>query len=145
MSNPRFLAPGTRTVRLDRLQEYSEFNVATISRGLGLNAITLGSLNSVVPFGPRDGHDKHSNHAGRIRYFVENPSEADPILISNGVEQGLSPDEPFLFDGRHRFIAAILRGDSTIKASFGFTELPRQSVLPRQVIDYLSGSTNTKP
>jgi hypothetical protein len=145
MSHSRPLSPGIRTVRLDRLQQYPDFDFAAVCRALGLGSITLESLRSVTAYGPRDGHDKRLNHAGRVKFFVDNLHQADAIIISNGAEEGLSSDEPFLYDGRHRFLAAVLRGDTTIKASFGFGELPARFLLPKRVREYLTGQTNIKP
>jgi hypothetical protein len=143
MSYSRLLIPATRTVRLDRLQQYPDFDFAAVCRCLGLGSITLESLRSVAPYGPGDGQDKHLHALGRIRFFVDNPGEADPILISNGTCEGLPPDEPFLYDGQRRYLAAVLRGDTTIAASFG--ELPVKDRLPKTIIDYITGLTHIKP
>lgn len=88
------------------------------------------------------------SHVCRIAFFVKKWKSHDAIDISSGGREGPpltgpSPDEPFLYDGRHRFIAAVLRGAKTIQANFWFHR--STDMLSPQMIDYLTGKTDTKP
>lgn len=73
-------------------------------------------------------------HWGRIRYFLENPTD-DPIGIDNHASYGYF-GPPMMYDGHHRMIAAILRGDKTITAWYSGTV---------STLDYLTGKTDEKP
>lgn len=135
-------------VRLDRLQEFQDFRFSAICRALvGTDTLSHESLSGVEAYDSKASRDSDNYDLGRIKFFVDNPLAADPILIGNGSRQGLDlgPDEPCLFDGRHRYLAAVLRGDETIPASFGIGYMPRVDRLPQAVIDYLTGKTDVKP
>jgi hypothetical protein len=141
-------AQGVRKVRLDRLQEYASAAVASVCRDLGLGTITPEALATAVPCDPKDGHDnKNANHLGRVRFFFDNLSDddLDAILLSNGSPVGKPDlDEPHFYDGRHRFVAAVLRGDRTINVEFRWGQDP-SVFLSRPVIAYLTGDSDTKP
>lgn len=137
-------------LRLDRLQEYPRGSLERVCASLGLGLITAESLMHATPSNPSEGHnDKNSNHLGRIRFLFENPSDADidAIVICNGMpDRQPELDEPHFFDGRHRYLAAVLRGDSIINVVFRWGN---QSNLPyflsRPVIAYLTGDSDVKP
>lgn len=59
-------------------------------------------------------------HFGRIRFFIENPSD-DPIKIwVSGVTGFLT-----IMDGHHRFLAAVITQSPTVKISYvGRPDLP---------------------
>jgi hypothetical protein len=137
-----------RKVRLDRLQEYPSTTLAAVCASLYLGTITPASLAAAVPSDPLDGHDdKNSNHLGRVKFFVNNASDydEDAILLSNGSPEGFPDlDEPHFYDGRHRFVAAVLRGDKTIKARFRWS-CAATVFLSHPVIAYLTGDSDTKP
>lgn len=59
-----------------------------------------------------------TDHAGRIAYLVENPTN-EPLVIDVGVPSlGCVVAWP-IQDGNHRLAAAIVRGDATIEAEVG--------------------------
>lgn len=134
-------------IRLDRLQEYPRGSPERVCASLGLGLITVESLTQATSSNPSEGHnDKNSNHLGRIRFLFDNPSD-DAIKLCNGtpVKQP-DLDEPHFFDGRHRYLAALLRGDSTINVLFRWGNhdcLPY--FLSRPVIAYLTGDSDVKP
>lgn len=62
-------------------------------------------------------------HLGRIRFFIENPSD-DPIKIwVSGVTGFLT-----IMDGHHRFLAAVITRSPTVKISY----VGRPDLLPIQ-------------
>jgi hypothetical protein len=82
-----------------------------------------------------------------VRFFFDNPSDddEDAILLRNGIIEGLPHlDEPHFYDGRHRLVAAVLRGDKTRKARLRWN-LPAYTFLSWSVIAYLTGESDRKP
>jgi hypothetical protein len=142
-------AQGVRKVRLDRLQEYASATLASVCASLGLGTITPEALAMAVQCDPKDGHEeKNSNHLGRVRFFFDELSDddLDAILLSNGSPVGKPDlDEPHFYDGRHRFVAAVLRGDRTMKAEFRWGGPDPSVFLSGPVIAYLTGDSETKP
>jgi hypothetical protein len=136
-------------VRIDRLQEYSACAVPNLCRDLDMALITAAAVARAAVCDPRHGHDKkRQNHLGRVKFFVKalRDPEYDPILISNGITQNRPDlDEPHIWDGRHRYLAAVVRGDATINAMFRFVPVLRKGGLSEPVVDYLTGKTDQKP
>jgi hypothetical protein len=132
------------TVRIDRLCEYPDFNPETVAKRLGLPRLPPPDVHGVKPCKPSEPN-KHLNALGRIQFFVRCKKQWDPIIVSNGVDEGLSSFEPLIYDGQHRFLAAVLRGDVTIRTSWGQWGIPRRLLLPMAIRDYLTGRTGVKP
>jgi hypothetical protein len=82
-----------------------------------------------------------------LSLFCPHPNRrtSSGIQICNGVEEGLSRREPVIYDGRHRYAAAVVRGDTTILVYFGGMDVPFRSRLAWQVISFLGGIIDTKP
>lgn len=58
-----------------------------------------------------DAPDTWEYHMGRVAYLVDNRDDTPIVLeICDGVQ---------MFDGWHRYAAATIRGDATIRVSFG--------------------------
>ncbi|HLJ94828.1 MAG TPA: hypothetical protein VKU02_16750 [Gemmataceae bacterium] len=137
-----------RAVRLDRLQEYPSATFAAVCAKLSLGTITPQSMAAAAPAWKFDEHgNKSSDHLDRVKFFFDKPSDddEDAILLSNGSPYGRPDlDEPHFYDGRHRFVAAVLRGDKTIRAMFRWP-CAATVFLFRRVIVYLTGDSDIKP
>jgi hypothetical protein len=145
--DPRqLLARGVWVVHMDRLQEYTSMRPEVVASVMYPHApFALETVLAAEPNGPGE-LAKGADDWGRIRFFYDNPSDdpSDAIYIGNGFHHHKPDlDEPHIYDGRHRYLATVLRGDRTIKADFRVGDY--DNFLTRPVIAYLVGRSDVKP
>ena len=76
-----------------------------------------------------------AEHLGRIRFFVEDPDQIDPIEIDN-MWDGDRPSGLLVVDGHHRLLAAHRLGWGKISCTYGGWV---------DVLEYLTGERETCP
>jgi hypothetical protein len=115
----------------------------------GIAVPTLADLESVIPqLEKKKGVENY--HLRRIKYFVLNPSDDpdDAVMVSGGGPDRLPVYEPVFYDERHRYVAAVVRGDQTVNVRLvvrGFLGVSADAWLPADIADSLRGATDAKP
>lgn len=123
------------TILLNRLRQY--ITLADACNYIGLNPVTLkyiNRINSSSDYKKEDDRDE-LYHLKKIKHFIKTGIE-DPIDIDCFCRDNKVYNWPVILDGRHRYIAAILRNDKIIPATFSGSEL---------LMNYLTGKTSFKP
>lgn len=122
-------------VNLYRMQDYISVNDAC--NYIGLPTDMLKKLYLIDPtsnFKPEEDRDINY-HLQKIRYFIDNGIDK-PIDIDAFCRDNRIYNWPVIMDGRHRYIAAIMRGDKFIPATYSG---------PMGLMDYLTYQSNNKP
>ncbi|TEB12569.1 hypothetical protein [Pelotomaculum propionicicum] len=131
-------------LKVERILEYSKFPFNWYGIEVSLDDVKLGIQKGVVEVYERFPDRTIERlkdlktkvwHIGRIIYFVNHPEKILPIGIKSHIISDGSLI-PWIYDGNHRFMAAVVRGDEIIHGFYrGSTEL----------LNYLKGVTSVKP
>lgn len=119
-------------ILMDRLQKF--ISLRDVCNYIGIQVPDLARLREIDASGKfkKENNRDTDYHLAKLKYFMENPS-IEPIDIDCLSKNGKEYPFPIILDGRHRYLAAILRRDKTIKATFsGLNSLK----------DYLTGISN---
>lgn len=104
---------------------------------IGIQAVDLAQLPKVKSSDEYKPETQRTRkyHLAKIKHYVEAGVDT-PIDIDCFVKDGIHHPHPIIIDGRHRYIASVLRRDDKIKAVFsGHKEL----------FDYLTGKNEVRP
>ena len=122
-------------INLLRMKDYVSLRDACNYIGLPVDMLrqlpSVEPINTKLPESQRD----ISYHLGKIKFFMENKIDV-PIDIDCFCRDGRVYNWPVIIDGRHRYIAALLRGDKLMPATFSG---------PSGLLDYLTYQSNNKP
>jgi len=126
-----------------RMQEYPRLSIQAVCDCLNIPIPTLADLEHVV-VQTEKRKTEPNYHLGRIKYFVQSVQPL-ALVISGGCND-FPCHEPVLWDGRHRYLAAVLNGKTLIRTEFrtGYG-VPESERLPQSVAKYLRGESNIKP
>lgn len=119
----------------DRLSHY--IPLKDVCNYIGIQTIDLAQIPKVEAsdeFKPETQRTR-KYHLSKIKHYIEKGVDS-PIDIDCFCKDGDVHPHPIIIDGRHRYIAAVLRRDEKIKATFSGH---------RGLHDYLTGKTKEKP
>lgn len=122
-------------ISIDRLKQYITLN--DVCNYIGLPIVCLDQLRKIEPSSEFKSEDLRDNdyHLKKIKFFILNgidkSIDVDCLCRNNQIY-----DWPVIIDGRHRYIAALLRRDKTIKATFTGSE---------QLFNYLTFKSHIRP
>ncbi len=141
--------PPFHRVSIARMHEYPCLRVESVCDQIGIAVPTLVDLEPLLPQGEKK-KDAENYHLRRIKFFVLNPSDhtEDAVMVSGGGPDRLPVYEPVLYDGRHRYVAAVIRGEKTINVKFAsrmYFGIHPDAWLPQDIADYLRGVSDVKP
>lgn len=120
---------------IDRIKQYITLTDACNYIGMSVQYISqLKNIKSSSDFKPESNRDI-TYHLQKIKFFMENGIDK-PIDIDSLCKGKQIYNWPIIIDGRHRYIAAILRRDKLIKATFTGSQ---------ELMDYLTFKSNRKP
>lgn len=122
-------------INISRMKDYVSLRDAC--NYIGLPVDMLRNLPNIKPSAEsRPESERDINyHLGKIKFFVENKIDK-PIDIDCFCRDGRIYNWPVIIDGRHRYIAALLRNDKFIQATFSG---------PVGLLNYLTYQSNNKP
>jgi hypothetical protein len=122
-------------ILLSRLSNYITLKDAC--NYINIQTIDLAQLPKIEAsdeFKP-ETHRTTKYHLQKIKYYIQNGIDK-PIDIDCFCKGGTIHPIPVIIDGRHRYIAALLRRDNKIKAIFSGDE---------SLYKYLVGDSNLRP
>lgn len=122
-------------VSMQRMKDFVSLRDACNYIGLPVDLLRqISNIQPVTNSLPEDQRDQ-KYHLGKIKYFVEHGIDK-PIDIDCFCRDGRVYNWPVITDGRHRYIASILRGDKFIPAIYSG---------PIGLQQYLTFQSNNRP
>lgn len=123
------------TILVDRLNNF--ITKRDICNYIQLPFLKLIKLSNIV--GKNEWLEEHERdetyHLQKIKYFIDHGIDK-PIDLDNISIKGRILPLPIIIDGRHRYLAALLRRDKTIQCTYSGRE---------DLLRYLTGESNIPP
>lgn len=123
------------TILVDRLNHF--ITKRDVCNYIHLPFFNLRKVANVVGSNEwKDEHDRdEAYHLSKLKYLIDNGIDK-PIDVDNISIKGKNLPHPVIIDGRHRYLAALLRRDKTIECTYSGRE---------DLLKYLTGETKIPP